>query len=165
MQIKLLLACLIGVVIMFGMDYFRHGKDYAFGSRVKYALAFVVLAVISYFLKHEVVQQLLLVLAGIGTTRLFTGLNKVAKNDPIAYGRGIAGSDKWDAGQWMAFTAIFAFASVGSFFQINSYWADQNHFNGLFGWLGIGIVTGLIAAFGLYKMSVTGSGGGGSSVQ
>lgn len=48
---------------------------------------------------------------------------------------------------------VFAFSSVISFFQINSYWADKHHFNGLFGWLGIGIVTGVIACYGLYKVS------------
>lgn len=58
---------------------------------------------------------------------------------------------KWTGGQWFIFMVVFAFASVLSFFQINSYWADQHNFNGLFGWLGIGIVTGLAAVFGLYK--------------
>lgn len=54
---------------------------------------------------------------------------------------------------WWGITVVFAFASVISFFQINSYWADQHHFNGIAGWLGIGIVTGLIAVFGLYNVS------------
>lgn len=36
--------------------------------------------------------------------------------------------------------AVLAFISIISFFQINSYWADHHHFNGVFGWLGIGIV-------------------------
>lgn len=53
--------------------------------------------------------------------------------------------------KWFALTAVSAFASVISFFQINSHWADQNNFNGLFGWLGIGVVTGLVAVFSLYK--------------
>jgi hypothetical protein len=60
---------------------------------------------------------------------------------------------KWSAGHWFIFMTVFAFASVISFFQINSYWADQHDFNGLFGWLGIGIVTGLAAIFGLYKVN------------
>lgn len=59
----------------------------------------------------------------------------------------------WGTSQWFMFMTVFAFASVISFFQINSYWADQNDFNGLKGWLGIGIVTGLVATFGLYKAS------------
>lgn len=59
----------------------------------------------------------------------------------------------WGTNQWFKFMTVFAFASVISFFQINSYWADQNDFNGLFGWLGIGLVTGVVAAFGLYKVS------------
>lgn len=53
--------------------------------------------------------------------------------------------------KWWISTVVFAFASVISFFQINSYWADQHNFNGIFGWLGIGIVTGLIAIYSLYK--------------
>ncbi len=46
---------------------------------------------------------------------------------------------------------IFAFASVVSFFQINSYWSDNHHFNGFFGWMGIGVVSGLAAIYFLYK--------------
>lgn len=48
---------------------------------------------------------------------------------------------------------VFAFLSVISFFQINSAWADKHHFNGLFGWLGLGIVFGLIAIYGLYNVA------------
>ena len=66
---------------------------------------------------------------------------------------------------WFALMASFAFLSVGSFFQINSWWADKNHFNGVFGWLGIGIVSGLIAIYCLYKVTQNTSDGGGSSVQ
>jgi hypothetical protein len=58
---------------------------------------------------------------------------------------------------WFAIMCVTAFISVISFFQINSYWADKNNFNGLFGWLGIGIVFGLVAAFCLYKVSKGGS--------
>lgn len=54
---------------------------------------------------------------------------------------------------------VFAFLSIISFFQINSYWADTHNFNGLFGWLGIGIVTGLAAVYGLYKVSQAGTPG------
>jgi hypothetical protein len=64
----------------------------------------------------------------------------------------------WSTTQWFAFMTVFAFASVISFFQINSYWADKNDFNGIFGWLGIGIVTGLLAIFGLSKVAKAGSG-------
>ena len=66
---------------------------------------------------------------------------------------------------WFLIMTAFAFASVISFFQINSYWADNHNFNGLKGWLGLGIVFGLVACFCLYKVSKTSSGGdGGSSV-
>lgn len=57
----------------------------------------------------------------------------------------------WTSKQWFIFMTVFAFASVISFFQIDSAWADAHDFNGLFGWLGIGILTGLTAIFGLYK--------------
>lgn len=43
--------------------------------------------------------------------------------------------------------------SVISFFQINSYWADKHNFNGVFGWLGIGIILGLGCIYTLYKVS------------
>ena len=66
---------------------------------------------------------------------------------------------------WFALMASFAFLSVGSFFQINSFWADKNHFNGVFGWLGIGIVSGLIAIYCLSKVTKNTNTGGGSSVQ
>lgn len=49
--------------------------------------------------------------------------------------------------------AIFAFGSVISFFQINSYWADKHHFNGFIGWLGIGIALGLVAIYFLYRVA------------
>lgn len=59
----------------------------------------------------------------------------------------------WGSKQWFIFMTVFAFASVISFFQIDSAWADDHNFNGLFGWLGIGILTGFVAIFGLYKTS------------
>ena len=63
--------------------------------------------------------------------------------------------------RWFWVTAIFAFGSVISFFQINSYKADKNNMNGLFGWLGIGIVLGLVAIYFLItKVMKYGDGGG-----
>ena len=56
---------------------------------------------------------------------------------------------------WFIATAIFAFASIISFFQIGSYYADKNNFNGVVGFLGIGIVSALIACYCLYKTSKT----------
>lgn len=53
----------------------------------------------------------------------------------------------------------FAFASVISFFQINSAWADDHKFNGIFGWTGLGIVFGLVAVFCLYKVNKLGGQG------
>ena len=62
--------------------------------------------------------------------------------------------------KWFGLMVVFAFAAVISFFQINSYWADQNNFNGIFGWLGIGIVTAAVAVFCLTKVSKYGGGDG-----
>jgi hypothetical protein len=67
------------------------------------------------------------------------------------------------AKKYFIITAIFAFISVISFFQINSYWADQHRFNGLLGWLGIGIVTGLVAIYFLIQ-TYRNSNGGGSGI-
>lgn len=55
-----------------------------------------------------------------------------------------------------AIMAAFAFGSVISFFQINSAWADAHNFNGIVGWLGIGIVLGVIAAGILIKIAKRG---------
>lgn len=60
--------------------------------------------------------------------------------------------------KWFAAMTVCAFISVISFFQINSFWADNNNFNGLKGWLGIGIVFGLVAVFCLNKVAKAGSG-------
>lgn len=60
---------------------------------------------------------------------------------------------------WFALTAVFAFASVISFFQINSYWADRHRFNGFLGWLGVGIVAGIIAVYCLVKTAINSNGG------
>lgn len=59
---------------------------------------------------------------------------------------------------------VTAFIAVISYFQINSAWADAHNFNGLFGWLGIGILFSAAAVFCLYKV-VTNSdyGDGGDS--
>jgi hypothetical protein len=53
--------------------------------------------------------------------------------------------------QWFIIATIFAFASIISFFNISSAWADENDFNGLAGFLGIGILSGILAGFSLYK--------------
>lgn len=53
--------------------------------------------------------------------------------------------------KWYVFMTVFAFLSVMSFFQINSYWADKHNFNGA--WLVIGIVLGGLAILGLAKVS------------
>lgn len=63
----------------------------------------------------------------------------------------------WGAKHWIRFAAAFGFASFISFCQIDGAWADAHHFNGLFGWLGIGIITGLAAIYGGYKMTKTGN--------
>ena len=47
------------------------------------------------------------------------------------------------------FTVIFAFASVISFFTVNSYFADSHHMNGVF--IGAGVVFALLAIFFLSK--------------
>jgi len=61
--------------------------------------------------------------------------------------------------------AGFAFASIISFFQINSAWADDHNFNGFFGWTGLGIVFGLAAVYCLVQVAKNSNPGGGSSVQ
>lgn len=62
---------------------------------------------------------------------------------------------------WFGGFVICALASVVSFFQIQSYWADQHHFNGIFGWLGIGIILGVAAILFLLKANKTTGGKGG----
>lgn len=61
--------------------------------------------------------------------------------------------------KWFGLMVVFAFTSVISFFQINSYDADRLNMNGLIGWLGIGIVFGLAAVFCLLKVMKYGGGG------
>ena len=53
--------------------------------------------------------------------------------------------------QWFAFTGVFFFVGMISFFQVDSAWADEHNFNGILGWSGIGIASILMAVFGLYK--------------
>lgn len=54
---------------------------------------------------------------------------------------------KWTAWQWFMVVAVFAFGSIISAFQVNSAWSDAHNFNGLFGWIGVSIVLGLIALY------------------
>jgi len=52
--------------------------------------------------------------------------------------------------KWFLTMVASAFASVISFFQVNSYWADKHHFNT--GWEVIATIAGLVAIFSLYKV-------------
>lgn len=49
---------------------------------------------------------------------------------------------------------IFAFVGAISFFQVNSYFGDQHHFNG--GFITIGCVCALVAAYFLYRVNKNG---------
>lgn len=53
--------------------------------------------------------------------------------------------------KWYLLMVVFAFASVISFFQIDSAWADENNFNGFKGFLGLGIVFGFLTIFSYLK--------------
>jgi hypothetical protein len=53
--------------------------------------------------------------------------------------------------QWFLLAVVFAFASFISFINISSAWADEHDFNGLVGFLGVGIVSGLFAMYSLFK--------------
>lgn len=55
--------------------------------------------------------------------------------------------------QWFGVMVGCAFAAAISYFQIGSAWADAHKFNGLLGWLGIGIVFSVGALYSLYKVS------------
>ena len=57
----------------------------------------------------------------------------------------------WQTKQWFVFTAVFAFISFISFINIGSSFGDDNNFNGIIGFTGTGILSALIAVFGLYK--------------
>lgn len=61
---------------------------------------------------------------------------------------------------WFGLMVVFAFASVISFFQIDSAWADANKLNGVFGFLGLGILFGLVAIFCLSKVAGNSGTGG-----
>lgn len=56
--------------------------------------------------------------------------------------------------KWSVLMVLSTFASVISFFQVNSYFADKHSLNGLFTFSGI--VLGLFAMFSLYKFNQTG---------
>ena len=60
---------------------------------------------------------------------------------------------------WFGGLVLFAFGSVISFFQINSYKADKHHLNTF--WLIAGIVLGVLAIGCLYKTNKTSTGTGG----
>lgn len=60
---------------------------------------------------------------------------------------------------WWGFVVVLSILSVISFFQVNSYWADKNNFNGA--WKVIGIVLGLGAIFCYWKTTKTSDGKGG----
>jgi len=53
--------------------------------------------------------------------------------------------------QWFGVTAVLAFASAISFFNIGSSWADDHNFNGLIGFTGTGILGAVLAVYALYK--------------
>jgi len=54
---------------------------------------------------------------------------------------------------WFWITVALAFASAISFMQIDSAWSDAHNFNGFFGWIGIGVATGLAAIYSLYNVT------------
>lgn len=58
--------------------------------------------------------------------------------------------------KWYLLMTVAAFISVISFFQINSFWADNHKFNGIAGWLGIGILFGLVAIYCLIMVNKKG---------
>lgn len=55
--------------------------------------------------------------------------------------------------KYWAAMAVFAFASAICFFNINGAFADAHNLNGVVGFLGAGILCGLIAIFCLWKVS------------
>jgi len=69
--------------------------------------------------------------------------------------------EKFWLNPWFGGMVIFGLAGMTSYFQINSYWADKHHFNGVFGWLGIGIVLTISAIYCAYKTDSTSTGIGG----
>lgn len=69
--------------------------------------------------------------------------------------------EKSKASPWWIGTVVSAFLSVLCFFQINSYWGDTHNFNGIFGFLGLGILFALLTIWFLYKANKTFTGRGG----
>jgi len=53
--------------------------------------------------------------------------------------------------KWFKITTFFAFMAAISYFQINSAWADNNNFNGIKGWLGIGILFSILTVISAIK--------------
>lgn len=52
--------------------------------------------------------------------------------------------------KWFAVASAILITAMISFFQINSYWADQHNFNGWIGWKGVGSVLALIGIYIMY---------------
>lgn len=50
---------------------------------------------------------------------------------------------------YLVIAIVSAFVSVISFFNVNSYWADKNHLNGVV--VGAGIVFAIVTIFAGYK--------------
>lgn len=151
-------ASLLGLAL----DYSREKTNFNFKESVKkYAAVLIAVVLLSLFIDEPIMQNFFMVLAVLGGNRLLKGLDKVQQNENTAtrmvYGSSI--SDKWNTVQWFHFTVIFAFASTISFFHNYSAVADKYHLNGFFGFVGIGIVFGLIAIYGLYKTATTSDGG------
>lgn len=59
---------------------------------------------------------------------------------------------------WYFWMVVAAFIAVISFFQVNSWWADQHHFNGW--WKVIGIFFGVVAIAFLIKANRSSTGVG-----
>lgn len=154
MTFNLILAAIAGVVLLIALDFFRFGKATVNERLPKYGIALLASLALAFFINKPVMQYLLLVLAGIGVGRVLVGMNAIAGDKtaarPMAYGSAFK-PKTWTGSNWFHFMVVFAFISVISFFQIDSAWADANNFNGFFGWLGIGIVTGCVAIYGLYE--------------
>lgn len=53
--------------------------------------------------------------------------------------------------KWLVITTAFAAISFVSFANINSVYADNHNLNGLFGYLGVGVVSGILAVLSLWK--------------
>lgn len=164
------LFAIAGVVIIFLIDYVKAGSQFDPKKNLPwYAFAAAVSLLASFFIEKEVVQYLMLIGLGIAMVHIFKGAIKAGAGTPEAARPMVYSSSLKEPGfmertfgnPWYGWMVIAAFVSVISFFQINSYWADKNNFNGLFGWLGIGIVAALFAVFFLYKVKTTSTGKGG----